>query len=1580
MVQGGLPAGSSIVLQGPPGQEKLRFALTFLAEGLKAGASGLVLTSSQSSDAVLAELRNLGVDLGAVANESRLRIVDWYSWSEQTVQDIEDRGLILRSSIDLTNLGVALSRAIASLSGDQPRRAVIELLSPAMNVYELAQVYAFAQSAKKKFDRFRFTSLVLLEKDMHSGPEITSLLQPFDGVIEIERIRNGDQILRKIGVLHLKDTTPDPTFRVLEMTASGMRIVRESTKPSAPVPAAAVPGAVLESQEERAQRLTLIMQIARERLKLNPRDADALFAMAAAQATLDDPRGGLQSLDRLAEFDASYPGLWVLKTKLHARLGEADRARQSRLRAQQLERLEAAPPGPTVPCPMCESPVPADATLCGNCGVKFVAARKLEDELEDLGHAAIQDLVQEEMREGKPEPPARKPLEAKAPSPAPPAVLPPKPLVAPKPVPKPSSNKGLTNGLVLARGAGRRTGMTNGLKGRTNGLRGRTNGLTNGVGRTNGLTNGLGRTNGLTNNLGRTNGLTNGRGRTNGLTNGLGRTNGLTNGLGRTNGITNGLGRTNGLTNGLGRTNGLTNGLGGLRSSGFRARGVRGMARTAGWKLYMIPLVVFVLLLMPLFIVPEYSGPAYPIRIDGQFADWTLVSTEAMAPGSVLNPNVDVVRFGVVDNLGPTAFYVQVAGSALAGGGAPPGTMDTVRILVDSDGSSATGYRIDGFGADRMIEISGYAGAIVTSSLWEFDSNRDAHDWSGWIKGTATPSAVSGSQIEAQAEWLTSGAPPAAVLVSVHTASWDGRTDAGDFPVSPGSGTVSVVADPRPPNVLGGNAVPLLQLTLTAHGQAVSVDSLQVQLIGTAAPTSADSLRLMQGPSVIAQAVPSSRDVPFSFAALQIAAGSSTALSIVGDFTATSGETFGVRLPPSHPFGLAGHTVGLRTNAGARTVGYLGSSPSTPQVDGAFDEWTLSSSDPPADPAPRANANIDLTRYGAQRSGGSTFLFTDVSGRILSGTPVPEAPRATPPQLPTPTPDTDRDTVPDSLDPLPIDFNNDGTPDAQTNGDYDGDLVTDYGIVGGTDYWLNTTLPGSFPPPYGGRNINIYIGPTNRPVVFGEDVLRFFFDVDNMTSTGYAVGGIGADRMVEVRGTAGAVTQGGLSAFSGSFAGEWTWSRLSGVVVGLGYREIELSIGENATRVVVEANDFWGDSDSTTQAASFVGSVAAKWAPLTPETSAMPGPLQPLDISGNQKFYLRSTNHATETACTANKVASTTQGAGPVQQVSLSTGQAACWYADATSGTTIPAGSWETLLDISSSGGDSTSQGPLYASAAGTSGFTNSANAAGSGETTCAGPNYGSTIVSGFWNTFGFTVPSTATINGILVEVKWAYNQDPPTAGSTGITVAKSESVLGTEQTFSPSQPAAGTACGATQEIDSKGGSTDTWGLSWTPADVNSASFAVRIRKSINGVEHGLNINWIRATVYYTVAQYDVQIQIWNKDTDTVAETIGSCLDATTYGDDVQCLVSGIPQKTLTANQVVLVRIAHSSAAGTVTIDYDDADATGDSRMTIPIPEFTDAGAPVISVLVVLAIVRVFRRRKTRTDDPPVRDPDPPAS
>ena len=119
-----------------------------------------------------------------------------------------------------------------------------------------------------------------------------------------------------------------------------------------------------------------------------------------------------------------------------------------------------------------------------------------------------------------------------------------------------------------------------------------------------------------------------------------------------------------------------------------------------------------------------------------------------------------------------------------------------------------------------------------------------------------------------------------------------------------------------------------------------------------------------------------------------------------------------------------------------------------------------------------------------------------------------------------------------------------------------------------------------------------------------------------------------------------------------------------------------------------------------------------------------------------------------------------------------------------------------------------------------------------------------------------------------------------------------------------------------------------------------------------------------------SAAEYDVHLEIWNLNTNDIAEPIGSCLNVMTRGENVQCLVSSVPQKTLTANQVVRIRVVHSSAGGKVSIDYDNSGtATGDSRTTIPpvgIPEFQDAVLPVLATVLVPIVWRWSHRRRSK--------------
>src|SRR6058998_2936236 len=116
LVGGGFPTGACVILQGPTGNEKDEIALRFLAKGLQAGEAAIAVVSSTSPEQFLESLSRAGADVEAAVLEHRLRIVDWYSRQRENVLGVEDRGPVVRCSVDLTDVSIAISRAIAGLA------------------------------------------------------------------------------------------------------------------------------------------------------------------------------------------------------------------------------------------------------------------------------------------------------------------------------------------------------------------------------------------------------------------------------------------------------------------------------------------------------------------------------------------------------------------------------------------------------------------------------------------------------------------------------------------------------------------------------------------------------------------------------------------------------------------------------------------------------------------------------------------------------------------------------------------------------------------------------------------------------------------------------------------------------------------------------------------------------------------------------------------------------------------------------------------------------------------------------------------------------------------------------------------------------------------------------------------------------------------------------------------------------------------------------------------------------------------------------------------------------------------------
>lgn len=112
---------------------------------------------------------------------------------------------------------------------------------------------------------------------------------------------------------------------------------------------------------------------------------------------------------------------------------------------------------------------------------------------------------------------------------------------------------------------------------------------------------------------------------------------------------------------------------------------------------------------------------------------------------------------------------------------------------------------------------------------------------------------------------------------------------------------------------------------------------------------------------------------------------------------------------------------------------------------------------------------------------------------------------------------------------------------------------------------------------------------------------------------------------------------------------------------------------------------------------------------------------------------------------------------------------------------------------------------------------------------------------------YGFAIPGTATITGIVVKALTA--SDSNAAGVSDQSVKLWKSVV-----LAPNDHANGSNWGLSFSYQTYGSSMDLWGTTWTPADINSSGFGVAYAaKNLTSNGRSGYVDYISVTVYYTV-------------------------------------------------------------------------------------------------------------------------------
>jgi large repetitive protein len=110
---------------------------------------------------------------------------------------------------------------------------------------------------------------------------------------------------------------------------------------------------------------------------------------------------------------------------------------------------------------------------------------------------------------------------------------------------------------------------------------------------------------------------------------------------------------------------------------------------------------------------------------------------------------------------------------------------------------------------------------------------------------------------------------------------------------------------------------------------------------------------------------------------------------------------------------------------------------------------------------------------------------------------------------------------------------------------------------------------------------------------------------------------------------------------------------------------------------------------------------------------------------------------------------------------------------------------------------------------------------------------------------WGFTIPATATIDGIQVD--WEIVGDPQVVDNN-VRLVRPPATLSSNLATSTGFPAVDT-------VRTYGGPATLWGLAWTPANINSAVFAARFGVGVGAPGDGFAaVDQGKVTVFFTDA------------------------------------------------------------------------------------------------------------------------------